>query len=64
MLVIAHRLSTIRRADNIVVLEKGRIVAQGKQEELLENCALYRKMWEAHIGAKNWAVSAAGKEEN
>ena len=57
LLVIAHRLSTIKQADNIVVLEKGRIVAQGTQEELLEECPLYRKMWEAHIGAKHWAVS-------
>lgn len=63
LLVIAHRLSTIRQADNIVVLEKGKILAQGKQEELLRTCPLYRNMWEAHIGAKDWAVSAAGEEE-
>lgn len=60
LLVIAHRLSTIRNADNIVVLKNGRIEAQGKQEELLETCPLYRKMWEAHIGAKDWAVSVKG----
>ena len=60
LLVIAHRLSTIRYADNIVVLKNGRIEAQGKQEELLETCPLYRKMWEAHIGAKDWAVSVKG----
>ncbi len=63
LLVIAHRLSTIRQADNIVVLEKGRILAQGRQEELLRSCPLYQDMWRAHIGAKDWAVSAAGKEE-
>lgn len=62
LLVIAHRLSTIRKADNIVVLESGRIIAEGKQEQLLETCPLYRNMWEAHIGAKDWAVSATGKE--
>ena len=60
LLVIAHRLSTIKNADNIVVLKQGRIIAQGKQEELLEDCPLYRQMWQAHIGAKDWAVS--GKE--
>ena len=60
LLVIAHRLSTIRNADNIVVLKNGQIEAQGKQEELLETCPLYRKMWEAHIGAKDWAVSVKG----
>lgn len=73
LLVIAHRLSTIRQADNIVVLEKGKIVAQGNQEELLKTCPLYQKMWTAHIGAKDWAVGNtpsgvplcqnAGKEE-
>ncbi len=63
LLVIAHRLSTIKNADNIVVLKDGSILAQGKQEELLETCPLYKDMWLAHIGAKNWAVSSAAKEE-
>ncbi len=62
LLVIAHRLSTIKNADNIVVLKNGKIAAEGRQEELLENCPLYRDMWQAHIGAKNWAVSSAEKE--
>ncbi len=62
MLVIAHRLSTIKNADNIVVLKNGAIAAEGRQEELLENCPLYRDMWQAHIGAKNWAVSSVVKE--
>ncbi len=63
LLVIAHRLSTIKNADNIVVLKEGQILAQGRQEQLLETCPLYRDMWQAHIGAKAWAVSSAGKEE-
>ena len=62
LLVIAHRLSTIKNADNIVVLKAGGIAAQGTQEHLLESCPLYREMWQAHIGAKAWAVSSAGKE--
>ena len=62
LLVIAHRLSTIKNADNIVVLQNGRIAAEGTQEQLLESCPLYRSMWQAHIGAKNWAVSSAAKE--
>lgn len=63
LLVIAHRLSTIRTADNIVVLKDGRITAEGRQDELLENCPLYKDMWLSHIGAKNWAVSSSEKEE-
>ena len=62
LLVIAHRLSTVKAADNIVVLRDGSVVAEGTQEELLEKCPLYRDMWQAHIGAKDWAVSSAEKE--
>lgn len=63
LLVIAHRLSTIKNADNIVVLQNGSILAEGTQAQLLADCPLYRDMWQAHIGAKAWAVSSAGKEE-
>ncbi|HFC97113.1 MAG TPA: ABC transporter ATP-binding protein [Thermosulfurimonas dismutans] len=44
-LVIAHRLSTVTRADKIVVLEEGRIVAEGRHEELLDTCELYRELY-------------------
>ncbi len=53
VIVIAHRLSTITGADNIAVVKDGHVEAQGRHEELLENCALYREMWQAHIGAKD-----------
>jgi ATP-binding cassette subfamily B protein IrtA len=56
LLVIAHRLATIKNAAAIIVMEKGRIAKVGAHEELLKECALYRDMWEAHIGAKKWAA--------
>ncbi|MFO1171395.1 MAG: ABC transporter ATP-binding protein/permease [Hyphomicrobiaceae bacterium] len=45
-LVIAHRLSTIVHADNIVVLEKGRIVEEGSHASLIANGGLYASMWQ------------------
>ena len=45
-IVIAHRLSTISLADTIVVLEHGRIVAQGSQTELLETSSVFREIHE------------------
>ncbi|BAH05369.1 ABC transporter ATP-binding protein [Clostridium kluyveri] len=57
LLVIAHRLSTVKKADQIIVIEKGHIVNTGTHEKLIEVCTLYKDMWEAHIGAKKWAVN-------
>ncbi|APM39717.1 ABC transporter ATP-binding protein [Clostridium kluyveri] len=62
LIVIAHRLSTITTADNIVVVNQGKIEAQGTHEKLLENCNLYRKMWEAHIGTKDRDEIKGGKK--
>lgn len=60
LLVIAHRLSTIQNADQIIVLENGEILDSGTHNHLLKSCILYCTMWEAHIGAKHWAVSQKG----
>ena len=46
MLVIAHRLSTVRDASRILVLNDGRLVAQGPHDELIKTCGLYRRMCE------------------
>lgn len=53
VIIIAHRLSTITDADQIFVIEDGKIVSQGIHDRLLDNSSIYKKMWEAHIGAKD-----------
>lgn len=56
VIVIAHRLSTIKDADNIVVVNNGRIETSGKHDELRKRCPLYESMWQAHMGAKDGDV--------
>ena len=60
LLVIAHRLSTIQNADQILVIDQGRLAACGRQEELLNTCPLYRTMWEQYQST----AAFAGKEVN
>ncbi|PID57670.1 MAG: thiol reductant ABC exporter subunit CydD [Ignavibacteriae bacterium] len=51
VLTIAHRLSTIINADNIIVIDKGKILAQGLHEELLVKCNDYKKLVDKYKGA-------------
>ncbi len=51
-ILIAHRLSTIMHADKIFVLEKGKIIEQGKHDDLLTGKGLYYAMWRQQIGER------------
>ena len=61
-LIVAHRLSTIALADELVVLDGGRIVARGTQDELLEGSPLFREIYEHGLLEREFAerVEAAG----
>jgi ATP-binding cassette, subfamily B, bacterial len=50
--LIAHRLSTIMHADKIFVLEQGKIIEQGKHDDLLAEKGLYYAMWRQQIGER------------
>ena len=47
--VIAHRFSTILNADTIVVMERGRIVGQGRHDELLATCETYQQLYDRQL---------------
>ncbi len=62
-IVIAHRLSTVLHADRILVVEKGRIVGQGRHEELLATCPLYAKLYDMQFGHGQNGVAGDAAEE-
>ncbi|MFC1239244.1 ABC transporter ATP-binding protein [Treponema vincentii] len=53
VIMIAHRLSTVVNADKILVLDKGKIAAEGTHAELLQNSPLYQNMWQSHISSRD-----------
>jgi ATP-binding cassette subfamily B protein len=64
--VIAQRISTVRNADLILVLDRGRIAAQGKHEELMEDSAIYAEIYASQLvedaAAETAAAETAGAE--
>ncbi len=56
--VIAHRLRTARRADQVIVLDHGRIVQQGRHDELVEQPGVYREMYDLQLADEQTAQAA------
>lgn len=61
VVVIAHRLYSISDADQIIVIEKGKVVEQGKHQELLENNGTYRHLWDDQQRAHGWKFGSVGR---
>ena len=56
VLMIAHRLTTVQDADNIVVVDNGRIAEQGTHQQLMEQATLYYKMWNEYQKSVEWKL--------
>lgn len=61
VIMIAHRLSTVVNADKIIVLKDGKIIEEGRHEELLNKHGLYHKMWNDYNQSVKWKITS-GKE--
>lgn len=59
VIVIAHRLATIREADQIIVLDGGKMAERGKHEALVAAGGLYARMWRVYTNAENWEIGHA-----
>ena len=57
IIMIAHRLKTVRHADQIVVVDKGRIVQQGTHEQLMKQEGIYKRFVDARQQAVSWKLA-------
>ena len=56
VIVIAHRLKTVKDADNIIVLDNGRVAEQGTHEELMQQEGLYCRLWTIQARSSGWSL--------
>ena len=61
-LMIAHRLNSVVDADQILVMDKGRIVEKGSHEQLLQKRGMYADMWAEYQTTIDWKIASTKKE--
>ena len=61
VIVIAHKLRSIVGADKIIMLHRGRVLAEGTQGELLSSCPEYRALWDASEQVSGWTLRDGGR---
>ncbi len=62
-MIVAQRISTILHADQIIVLDDGKIVGKGTHEELLKNCEVYQQIAHIHSFRERIRRRSEGNEE-
>lgn len=56
-IIVAHRLESIVNADQIALVDRGRIIASGTHESLMKDCAQYREMWKLYRESSSWKIT-------
>lgn len=64
VLIIAHRLSTIINANEIILLEKGKLIAKGKHEILIKDSIKYKNLYSSYIETNNWDIKEKGLKDD
>ena len=64
VIIVAQRISTILHADQILVLDEGRIVGKGTHEELMKNCTVYQEIAKSQMSAKELGLTDGEEAEN
>ena len=57
LIIIAHRLSTITTADQILVVDQGKVIEHGRHSELVSRDGLYKRFWEKRQKARGWKIT-------